>query len=131
MKTPGYRLPLVLLVHEQKTSRDMYAQYLRFAGHDVEVSGDAVEAARRVDEVRPDVIVIDLSRSRISALEATHGIKTAAHTRDIPVIALAGSVTSRVWALEAGCETALDHPCYPDVLTSEIRRVLDRRAQVA
>jgi CheY-like chemotaxis protein len=120
------REPLVLLVDDAEDNREVYAQFLAFAGFRVDFAVDGIEAVEKAAALRPDVIVMDLSLPRMDGWEATRRIKSAPETRDIPVIALTGhAVTeSKRKAQEVGCAGYLTKPCLPDVLVSEIRRLV-------
>ena len=118
--------PLVLVVDDSEDNRDVYAQYLRFSGFRVEMAVDGVEAVEKASSLRPDVIVMDLAMPRLDGWEATRRIKAAPTTSGIPVIALTGNADSesKRRTQEAGCSGYLTKPCLPDVLVSEIRRLL-------
>jgi two-component system cell cycle response regulator DivK len=118
--------PLVLLVDDSEDNREVYAQYLAFAGFRVEMAVDGVEAVEKASDLRPDVIVMDLSLPRLDGWEATRQIKSAPETSGIPVIALTGHAVSesKKKALEVGCSGYLTKPCLPDILVSEIRRLV-------
>ena len=87
---------------------------------------DGVEAVDKAASLKPDVIVMDLSLPRLDGWEATRQIKASAQTRDIPVIALTGHAVSesKRKAQEVGCSGYLTKPCLPEVLVSEIRRLV-------
>ena len=118
--------PLVLLVDDAEDNREVYAQFLHFAGFRVEFAVDGVEAIEKAASLRPDVIVMDLSLPRMDGWEATRRIKADPETRGIPVIALTGHAVSesKRKAQEVGCSGYLTKPCLPDVLVSEIRRLV-------
>jgi len=118
--------PLVLLVDDSEDNREVYAQYLSFSGFRVEIAVDGVEAVEKAGRLHPDVIVMDLSLPRLDGWEATRQIKSAPATSGIPVIALTGHAVSesKRKALDAGCSGYLTKPCLPDVLVSEIRRLV-------
>ena len=127
--THSYRLPLVLLAHGSLKSRQMFEQYLRFAGHDVAVAPTPADAPGMAVTVQPDAIVMDYpSRRKARRLAAAFRANEA--TRGIPIIALAPP-DSVGRALKAGCASALGEPCYPDVLAAEIRRLISTAPHVA
>ena len=119
-----FRLPLILLAHGTPASRQMFEQYLRFAGHDVEIAPSADLAPAIAARVRPDAIVIEYPGG--GARRLVVALKDCAETGAIPVIALARP-SHRRRALRDGCEVALGEPCYPDVLAAEIRRLMAAR----
>lgn len=118
--------PLVLVVDDSEDNRDVYAQYLRFSGFRVEMAVDGVEAVEKAASLRPDVIVMDLAMPRLDGWEAARRIKAAPATSHVPIIALTGNADSesKRRTQEAGCSGYLTKPCLPDVLVSEIRRLL-------
>jgi two-component system, cell cycle response regulator DivK len=126
MPAPDGDQPLVLLVDDSEDNREVYAQYLAFSGFRVEIAVDGVEAVEKASLLHPDVIVMDLSLPRLDGWEATRQIKSAPATSGIPVIALTGHAVSesKRRALDVGCSGYLTKPCLPDILVSEIRRLV-------
>jgi CheY-like chemotaxis protein len=119
--------PAVLLVDDLADQRELYRQYLDFAGYDVTVARDGFEAVDRALQIRPDVIIMDLAMPGLDGFETTQRLKGLDTTRDIPVIALtAHGELPREWALTAGCAAYLKKPCYPHDLALEISAVLDK-----
>jgi two-component system cell cycle response regulator DivK len=119
--------PAVLLVDDLEDQRELYRQYLEFAGYDVTVARDGYEAIDRALGTRPDVVIMDLSMPGLDGFEATQRLKLLDSTRGIPVIALTAHGTlPREWALNAGCAAYLRKPCYPHDLALEIASVLER-----
>ena len=117
---------LVLLVDDYPDNRDIYVQFLTYSGLRVEEAENGHQALDKAFELRPDVIVMDLSLPGLDGWEATRRLKQDPRTRDIPVIALTGHALtgSEHTAREAGCDRFLTKPCSPSVLGQEIRRVL-------
>lgn len=122
----GDAQPLVLLVDDSEDNREVYAQYLTLSGFRVEIAVDGVEAVEKAASLKPDVIVMDLAMPRLDGWEATRRIKAAPATSGIPVIALTGNADSesKRRSQEVGCSGYLTKPCLPDVLVSEIRRLV-------
>jgi CheY-like chemotaxis protein len=118
--------PVVLLVDDLEDQRELYRQYLHFAGYDVAVARDGYEAVDRALRLRPDVVIMDLSMPGVDGFETTQRLKVLEATRRIPVIALTayGSLP-REWALAAGCAAYVRKPCYPNELADQISAVLE------
>jgi CheY-like chemotaxis protein len=119
----------VLIVDDFEDNRAMYVQHLTYSGLRVAEAGQGEEALRKVHELRPDVIVMDLSLPVLDGWEATRRLKADPGTRAIPVIALTGHALSghSRRARDAGCDAFLTKPCLPDELLKEIRRMLAAR----
>ena len=117
---------LVLLVDDYPDNRDIYVQYLTYAGLQVEEAENGHQALDKAFSLRPDVIVMDLSLPGLDGWEATRRLKEDPRTRDIPVIALTGHALaghSKV-AFDAGCDAFITKPCLPERLLEEIRAIL-------
>ncbi|HET6898303.1 MAG TPA: response regulator [Vicinamibacteria bacterium] len=119
--------PVVLLVDDLADQRELYRQYLEFAGYEVAVARDGFEAVDQALSVHPDVIIMDLAMPGLDGFETTQRLRGLEATRAIPVIALtAHGELPREWALAAGCAAYLKKPCYPHDLGMEISAVLDK-----
>ena len=117
---------LVLLVDDYPDNRDIYVQFLTYAGLRVEEAENGHQALDKAFTRRPDVIVMDLSLPGLDGWEATRRLKQDPRTRDIPVIALTGHALaghSKV-AFDAGCDAFITKPCLPERLLEEIRAIL-------
>ena len=83
----GVRL---LLVEDDRDSREMYAHYLAHLGMIVETAVNGVEALERAQRSAPEIIVMDVSMPLMSGDEAARELKAAAATRHIPLVAVTG-----------------------------------------
>jgi two-component system cell cycle response regulator DivK len=122
---------LVLLVDDYPDNRDIYVQFLTYAGLRVEEAENGHQALDKAFALRPDVIVMDLSLPGLDGWEATRRLKHDPRTRDIPVIALTGHALaghSKV-AFDAGCDAFITKPCLPERLLEEIRAILTAAAR--
>ncbi|MFN8058789.1 MAG: response regulator [Vicinamibacterales bacterium] len=122
--------PLVLIVEDYDDAREMYAEYLRFAGYRVAEARDGEEALVQAFELRPDIILMDLALPRLDGWEATRRLKSDERTRAIPVVALTGHAIQNYaqGARDAGCDAFVSKPCLPDELVTQIERVLPARS---
>ena len=122
---------VVLLVDDEADQREVYRQFLAFAGYRVELAVGGAAALDSALATKPDVIIMDVAMPGMDGLEATRHIKALKATSRIPVIALSayGDIPPE-WAVAAGCETYLRKPILPHDLMIEIERVISavRRA---
>ena len=118
--------PLVLIVDDYEDNREMYSQYLQFAGMRVAEAANGKEALSKTTELMPDLIVMDLSLPGVDGWQATRMIKDDPKTRDILVLALTGHALEGAseGAKAAGCDGFLTKPCLPEDLCREIQRML-------
>ena len=130
MSSEGESLaPLVLVVDDVAHGREIFAEYLEFRGFRVATAADGQEAIDRAFELKPDVILMDLSLPRIDGWEATRRLKQDERTAAIPIIALTAHALAAAHdkAKEVGCNAVVTKPCLPRDLEQEVRRQLEAR----
>lgn len=122
--------PRVLIVEDYADLREMYAEYLRFHGFEVEEAADGIEGVERARATRPQIVLMDLSLPRLSGRDAIRQLRLDPLTEHAGVIALTGDVSrEQEWlARMAGCDGVLAKPSFPEDLLAEVRRVLQARA---
>jgi CheY-like chemotaxis protein len=118
--------PLILIVDDFADNREMYTQFLEFSGFRVAEAQNGHEALDRAFQLRPDLIVMDLSLPGLDGWEATRRLKADDRTRDIPIIALTGHALAghSKGAIDAGCDAFITKPCLPERLMEEIKSML-------
>jgi two-component system cell cycle response regulator DivK len=119
--------PLILVVDDYQDAREMYAEYLQFSGFRVAEAKTGNEAIDKAFELRPALILMDLSLPGMDGWEATRQLKSDERTRHIPVVALTGHALAGAseGAKKAGCDSFVTKPCLPDDLVIEVRRMLN------
>ena len=83
--------PAVLVVDDHDDGRELLCAVLTGAGFVVRAARNGLEALLTAYEMRPAVIVMDLSMPILDGIEATRLIKAADATREARVIACTGS----------------------------------------
>jgi CheY-like chemotaxis protein len=121
------RAPLILVVDDYQDAREMYAEYLQFSGFRVAEARNGNEAIEQAFELKPDLILMDLSLPGMDGWEATRQLKSDERTKNIPVVALTGHALAGAseGAKRAGCDSFVTKPCLPDDLVVEVRRMLN------
>ena len=117
-----------LVVDDSSTMRRIVVNSLQRIGFtDIVEAADGKEALEKAFNLRPDIILMDLSLPGIDGWQATRELKRDERTAKIPIVALTGHALeahSRS-AKEAGCDAFIVKPCMPMDLLNEIRRILD------
>jgi len=118
--------PLILVVDDYQDAREMYAEYLQFSGFRVAEARNGNEAVAQALELKPDLILMDLSLPGMDGWEATRVLKADDRTRQIPIVALTGHALAGAseGAKRAGCDSFVTKPCLPDDLVVEVKRML-------
>jgi two-component system, cell cycle response regulator DivK len=116
---------LVLVVDDYKETRELYAEYIRMSGIEVETAADGFEGIEKAILLQPDVIVMDLSMPHLDGFETVRVLHGHERTRQIPVLALTGAMLeSEGQARDGGFSAFLRKPCLPQYLLHELRRFL-------
>ena len=115
----------VLVVEDDPTVLEVVAAYLTDAGLLVDQAPDGIAALRMLDEVRPDLVVLDRMLPGLDGLEIARRIRARA---PVPVILLTalGSTEQRIEGLEAGVDDYVTKPFSPRELVLRVQTVLRR-----
>jgi two-component system cell cycle response regulator DivK len=114
--------PLILLVEDFEDAREMYRDFLEYAGFRVHTARDGAEAIDKARVLRPDLILMDLSLPGIDGWEATRILKHDPLTARLPIVALSAHALAAEGdrARAAGCDGFIAKPCLPADLVTEI-----------
>jgi len=122
--------PLILLVDDFDDAREMYRDYLAFAGFRVETACDGREAVEKARALSPDLVLMDLSLPVVDGWEATRILKADPATRHLLVVALSAHAMNADGdrARAAGCDGFIPKPCLPSDLVTQMRTFLKVRS---
>jgi two-component system, cell cycle response regulator DivK len=125
------RRPLILIADDIVDNRQMYAEYLDYAGYRVEQARTGAEAIRIAQAVNPALIIMDLSMPDMDGWDATRRLKTDERTKAIPILVLTGHALgdAQQRAVAAGADAFITKPCLPDRLTAKIAAMLAGAAE--
>jgi CheY-like chemotaxis protein len=114
----------ILLVEDDGHSRSIYRTILEHSGYEVQEAGDGEAGIRMAREIRPDLILMDLSIPCVDGWQATRILKAAPETQQTPIVALTAHVlpSDRARAAEAGCDGYLAKPVEPHHVVEEAER---------
>ena len=119
--------PLVLLVEDDPTAREGYAEFLEGGGFRVAQCDNAEDAYSQSLELVPDIVVTDIALPGRDGFTLAMDLRVQTRTRSIPVVAMTAYWASDVHerADRAGMTAIIMKPCQTDHLLAELRRVLD------
>jgi two-component system cell cycle response regulator DivK len=120
----------ILYVEDNDDNVYMLTSRLRRRGYDVVVAPDGERGVELALSEAPNLILMDLGLPGLSGWDATGRLKSAAETRDIPIIALSAHAMAgdREQALAAGCDDYDTKPVDLPRLLDKIERQLRRDA---
>lgn len=118
----------ILLVEDDLAVREMLQIQLQKAGFTVHVAGDVRQAQVKLQENAPDLLLLDWMLPETSGVEWARSLKSAQHTRHVPIIMLTarGEEEDRVRGLEVGADDYVTKPFSPRELIARVRAVLRR-----
>jgi chemosensory pili system protein ChpA (sensor histidine kinase/response regulator) len=120
------------VVDDSLTVRRVSQRLLERNGYEVLLAKDGVDALRQLQDVQPDVMLVDIEMPRMDGFDLTRNVRSNPATRDIPIIMITSRTAEkhRNHALELGVNEYLGKPYQEEQLLSLIRRYLAERASV-
>jgi PAS domain S-box-containing protein len=108
----------VLVVDDNGDAAESLAMLLRAWGHEVRTTHDGLAALNAAEQVRPEVILLDIGLPRMDGYEVARRLRQRADMRDVLLVALTGygQEEDRRRAKEAGFDAHLTKPANPTAL---------------
>ena len=122
--------PGVLIVEDEPAIAELIAVNLRHNGFRPTWAMDSASAQRELDDVLPDVILLDWMLPGESGLVLAKRWRANPRTKQVPIIMLTarGDESDRVAGLDAGADDYIAKPFSTKELLARVRAVLRRRA---
>jgi DNA-binding response OmpR family regulator/two-component sensor histidine kinase len=118
-------LPLILNVDDTEGARYAKARSLQHAGFEVIDATNGTDALRKVEELRPALVVLDVHLPDLNGIEVCKIIKQRwPQTMVLQTSATFISSDDRVRGLDGGADTYLIQPIEPDELVATVRALL-------
>ncbi len=77
---------IILIVDDNPDNADLLVFYLSDSDFIVEIANDGESAIKKVEEIHPDIILLDVMMPKIDGFETCRRLKANESTKDIPVI---------------------------------------------
>jgi twitching motility two-component system response regulator PilG len=112
----------VLVVDDSPTVRKLVTMTLEKNGFTVASAPDGVVALKSIAELKPRLILLDITMPRLGGYQLCKLIKKHESTRHIPVIMLSGKdgMFDKVRGKFVGCDDYITKPFDPDVLVEKV-----------
>ena len=120
--------PLILIVDDNETNRDILMARLGPQGYDLKQAADGEEALAAARELLPDLILLDIMMPKLDGIEVTRRLKADASLPFIPIILVTAKADAKdvVAGLDAGGDDYLTKPYSPRALLAKIREYLPK-----
>ncbi|MBN1580261.1 MAG: response regulator transcription factor [Anaerolineae bacterium] len=119
----------ILLIDDEQHIIELAQMYLEKEGFVVHSANDGEQALAQIDQITPDLIVLDLMLPRIDGWDICRSVRARS---DTPIVMLTArdDPIDKIVGLELGADAYLTKPFNPRELVAWIKAVL-RRATVA
>ncbi|EJN56068.1 MAG: response regulator YycF [Loigolactobacillus coryniformis] len=119
----------ILVVDDEKPISDIVKFNLTKEGYDVVTAYDGEEALAKVNEVNPDLILLDLMLPKIDGLEVAREVRK---DHDMPIIMLTAkdSEIDKVLGLEMGADDYVTKPFSNRELVARVKANLRRQGTI-
>ena len=116
----------ILIVEDQEDNRRILRDVLSTAGYDVIEALNGEDGIKLAQSERPDLILMDIQLPLVDGYEATRRIKSFAHLKSVPIIAVTSYALSgdEAEARAAGCDAYVAKPFSPRELLAKVREYL-------
>lgn len=125
MTAPMAQSPHVLIVEDDRDTRDLVTRFLKQNGYRVTAAGDGRAMRKALMDGRFDLVVLDLMLPGEDGLSLCRDLRNRSALPVIMVTAK-GEETDRIVGLEVGADDYLPKPFNPRELLARIRAVMRR-----
>jgi len=87
---PGPRRSSILIVDDEKNFREVLQSLLNGPGYQLTEAVDGRDAINKLDSIRPDLVLLDISLPDIDGWDVIRHIKASPHLKHVRVLALSG-----------------------------------------
>ena len=122
----------ILVAEDERDIRELIGFTLRFAGFEVVLAVNGLEAIEKAPLEQPDLIMLDVRMPKMTGYETCRRLKENPETTDIPVVFLSakGQDGEIEQGLASGALEYIVKPFAPDDLTKQVKDILRRHGSV-
>jgi EAL domain-containing protein (putative c-di-GMP-specific phosphodiesterase class I)/PleD family two-component response regulator len=123
------RSTMILMADDDPAQIILSEAALAGAGFVVHSVGDGADAVEQFDEVKPDIVILDVNMPRMSGIDACRAIRERAGGRALPILMLTGrnDLVSISDAFSAGASDFAQKGINPRLLVERVRFLLRDR----
>ena len=113
----------ILVVDDSKTELHHLSDLLTKRGYTVRTAENGEEAMKRLEEEKPDLILMDVVMPGQNGFQLTRAITRDERYADVPVVICTSKnqETDKVWGMRQGAKDYVVKPVDPDDLVAKIR----------
>jgi chemosensory pili system protein ChpA (sensor histidine kinase/response regulator) len=120
--------PTIMVVDDSLTVRKITTRLLAKEGYQVVTAKDGVDALQHLQDILPDVMLVDIEMPRMDGFELTKNVRSDPQTAHIPIIMITSRTAEkhRNYAMELGVNAYLGKPFQEDELLAHIAGFLKK-----
>ena len=113
----------ILLVDDEVFFVKTTKSRLEFEGYNVTVANDGQMALSKVQETKPDIILLDVMMPKMNGYQVCRALRQGNETKDIPIIMLTARAqeSDKFWGTEVGTTAYITKPFEMEDLLEKIR----------
>ncbi|MCV6605646.1 MAG: response regulator transcription factor [Porticoccaceae bacterium] len=117
--------PSILVVDDDISLCEMMAGYLAKYGYDIHIAHDGQEAVDRIDDLSPDLVILDLMLPTMDGLSVCRTVRNRYKGMILMLTALDDAI-EQITGLETGADDYVPKPVSPRLLLARVRTLLRR-----
>jgi len=121
--------PTVMVVDDSLTVRKFTGRMLAREGYEVVVAKDGVDAIEKLQDIVPDVMLVDIEMPRMDGFELTRNVRADHRLANVPIIIITSRTADKHqnFAREVGASAFLGKPYQEDELLGRIKEFVKLR----
>lgn len=125
--------PLVMVTDDSVTVRKVTTRLLERSGYEVITAKDGVDAIAKLEERRPDLMLLDIEMPRMDGFEVASHMRHDSRLKKIPIIMITSRTGEkhRERAFEIGVDRYMGKPFQEGELLETIQELLARQRETA
>jgi two-component system alkaline phosphatase synthesis response regulator PhoP len=116
----------VLVVDDHQDAINILTMILKKGGYDPLSAKDGVEALQRIDEERPELVLLDVMMPKMDGYEVCQAVKADPKSRHIPILMLSAKTdpASKERGRELGAADYITKPINPTEILKKVKEYL-------
>ncbi|MCR4421789.1 MAG: response regulator [Exilispira sp.] len=117
-------MSLILIIEDNEQNLYLEKYLLEKNGYSVEFANNGFEGIKKLENIFPDLILLDIQLPEIDGYEVARRIRKLERHKNTPIIAVTSyaMVGDKEKALESGCNGYIEKPINPDTFILEIQK---------
>ena len=118
-------MSIVLIVDDDVTARETLIAMLEGEGYDLQVAKDGIQALQMLEQLQPDLILLDVMMPGMDGYEVCRHIRSTPQLAEVPILLLTAldDRASLVRGIEFGADDFVSKPADRRELTARVRTI--------